>query len=130
MNHLECLMSLMSALTGTATRVDALTTQTEIGDILLDGERVEAAYKIVRDMLVFTDLRVITVNRQGLTGNKVEFMSVPYKNISAWSIENAGGFDMDAELKLHTRAGLLSWKFARGESLLPVQKGLASHLLR
>ena len=38
------------------------------------------------------------VDKQGLTGSKVEYHSVPYRSITHLSIETAGTFDLDAEL--------------------------------
>ena len=35
-----------------------------------------------------------------MTGKKVEYHSIPYKNITHFSIETAGHFDLDAELKI------------------------------
>jgi len=37
------------------------------------GEQVHAAYQLVRDALVFTDRRLILVDKQGMTGRKVEY---------------------------------------------------------
>ena len=51
-------------------------------------------------MFVFTDKRLIYVNRQGLTGSKVEYQSIPYQSITRFSIETAGTFNLDAQLKI------------------------------
>lgn len=72
-----------------------------INDFLIDGEYVVGAYKSVRDGVVFTNKRIITINIQGLTGKKQDYTSLPYSKISAFSLETAGVFDMDAELTLH-----------------------------
>lgn len=72
-----------------------------INDFLIDGEYVVGAYKSVRDGVVFTNKRIITINVQGLTGKKQDYTSLPYSKISAFSLETAGFFDMDAELTLH-----------------------------
>ena len=57
--------------------------------ILLEGENVNAAFKLVRDIIVFTDKRLILVDKQGLTGKKTEIQSIPYKSISRFSVETA-----------------------------------------
>ena len=44
-----------------------------IGDVaalLVPGERVISSYTALRDYVVFTDKRVISVNVQGITGKK------------------------------------------------------------
>jgi Bacterial PH domain len=66
-------MGLLSGLMGNASEVDATKLQSEFSQVLASGERVEKAYQLVRDMFVFTDKRLIFVNRQGLTGSKVEY---------------------------------------------------------
>jgi PH (Pleckstrin Homology) domain-containing protein len=72
----------------------------ELAPILVDGEVVHLSFKGMRDSVVFTNKRLITVNVQGLTGKKRDYSSLPYSKIQAWSIETAGQFDLDAELEL------------------------------
>ena len=43
---------------------------------------------------------MIIVDKQGVTGKKVEYKSIPYKSISRFSVETSGHFDLDAELKI------------------------------
>jgi hypothetical protein len=47
---------------------------------------------------------------QGMTGKKVKVYSLPHSAINMWSSENAGIFDMDAELELWTQAGHIKIK--------------------
>ncbi len=68
--------------------------------LLVTDETVLASFKAIRDYVVFTDKRIITVNIQGLTGKKKDFTSLPYSKVQAFSIETAGVFDLDAELDL------------------------------
>ena len=55
---------------------------------------------MIRDLFVFTNKRLILVDKQGLTGNKVEYHSLPYRTITHSRVETAGHFDLDAELKV------------------------------
>lgn len=71
--------------------------------ILLDDEKVLMAFKAGRDSSLFTNLRVITIDVQGLSGQKVEYTSIPYFSIHCWSVETAGIWDQDTELNLHTK---------------------------
>lgn len=68
--------------------------------LLVNGEQIVAAFKAVRDFVVFTDKRLIAVNVQGMTGKKRDYTSLPYSKIQAFSVETAGSFDLDAELDL------------------------------
>ena len=71
---------------------------------LIDGESIFAAFKTVRDQLVFTNKRVIAANVQGLTGSKVDYTSIPYNKIQAFSVESSGTFDMDCEIEIFISA--------------------------
>jgi len=66
---------------------------------LIDGESVFAGFKTVRDQVVFTNKRVIAANVQGITGSKVDYTSLPYSKINAFSIETSGTFDLDCEIE-------------------------------
>ena len=125
-------MGLLSGLLGNASEVDAGKLQTEFAQVLTPGERVEKAYQLVRDMFVFTDKRLIFVNRQGLTGSKVEYQSIPYRSITRFSIETAGTFDLDAELKIWLTGGPapVQMQFNKKLSIYTVQNVLASYVLR
>lgn len=64
----------------------------------------------MRDKLIFTDKRIISVNVQGLTGKKIDYTSIPYSKIQAYSVETAGMMDMDAEIDI-TISGLGTVRF-------------------
>jgi hypothetical protein len=42
------------------------------------------------------------VDKQGMTSRKVDYLVVPYRAITSYSIETAGTLDMDSELKIWT----------------------------
>ena len=64
------------------------------------GEEIIQSFKGIRDGVVFTNKRIITINVQGITGKKKDFTSLPYSKIQAYSVESAGVFDLDSELDL------------------------------
>lgn len=72
----------------------------KVDQLLIDGEEPISAFQTVRDGLVFTNMRVIAINIQGVTGKRRDFTSLPYKRIQAFSIETSGVFDIDSELEL------------------------------
>ena len=72
----------------------------EILPLLVHGEEPLAAFKGVRDYVVFTNKRLIAVNVQGITGKKRDYTSLPYSKVQSFSVETAGTFDLDAELDL------------------------------
>ena len=71
-----------------------------IAPILITGEEIVQSFQSLRDGVVFTNKRIITINIQGITGKKQDFTSLPYSKIQAFSVETAGSFDLDSELEL------------------------------
>lgn len=125
-------MGLLSGLMGNASEADAKGVQIEFQQVLMSGERVEKAYQLIRDMFIFTDKRLIFVNRQGITGSKVDYQSIPYRSITRFSVETAGTFDLDAELKLWLTGTPepLKLQFNKKLSIYEVQSVLAGYVLR
>ena len=68
--------------------------------LLAPGETVQRAFCEIRDLIVFTDRRLILVDKQGVTGRKTEFLSLPYRSIVMFSLETAGHFDLESELRV------------------------------
>ena len=93
-------MGLFDALLGHASEVKAEEIQKEYEALFAPSEQVERAYKLVRDLFIFTNKRLILVDKQSITGRKTEYHSLPYRSITQFSIETAGTFDLDAELKI------------------------------
>jgi hypothetical protein len=93
-------MGLLSGLLGHSSKADVGKLQDEFRPILVEGEELVAAYKIVRDMMVFTSKRLILVDKQGVTGSKTDYQSIPYARIVRFSKESTGIMDLDAELKI------------------------------
>ena len=85
---------------GLGSEANAEKVEKQLDAFLLDDERIEKAYKLVRDLTVFTTRRIILIDKQGLTGRKTSYTSIPYKSITKYSIESTGHFDLDAEVKL------------------------------
>ncbi len=80
--------------------VDDRTFAETIQPMFVEGERIISTYKTVRDGVVFTNKRIFAINVQGITGKKVDFTSLPYSKIQAFSVETAGVLDLDSELEL------------------------------
>lgn len=123
---------MLQGLFGNASEVDARNLQRELNAVLVEGEQVFKAFRIIRDMFIFTDKRLILIDKQGITGKKAEYHSIPYKSISHFSVETAGTFDMDSELKIYVASNPIpiEREFKRGTDLIGVQKTLAYFILR
>lgn len=125
-------MGLLSALLGNASEADIEDVERALEAILADDERVERAFRLVRDLLIFTNYRFILVDRQGMTGKKTSYDSIPYRAITHFAVETAGHFDLEAELKIWISGTVepIQRTFTRGQSILEVQKALASYVGR
>lgn len=74
--------------------------QNEYKDYLLDGEEIQSGYVLIRDTLIFTNIRIIFVDKQGATGKKTSFKSIFLMNIVDAEMETAGfGID-DSEITI------------------------------
>ena len=71
-----------------------------IAPMLVDDESIVGTFKAIRDGVVFTNKRIFVINVQGITGKKVDYTSLPYSKIQAYSVETAGVIDLDSELEL------------------------------
>ncbi|MBW8192460.1 PH domain-containing protein [Neiella marina] len=120
-------MGFLSGLMGNASEVDTEKLQAEFESILFDGETITQAYQVIRDMFVFTEYRLIIVDRQGVTGKKVEYHTIPFKSISQFAVETAGTFDMDTELKIWVSSAKepLVKQFKSGTNIVAIQKAIA-----
>ncbi|NLX91548.1 MAG: PH domain-containing protein [Firmicutes bacterium] len=90
----------------------------ELQQLIHKAETIKFAVKTIRDVAVFTDKRILIADKQGLTGKKVEYYSIPYKSIVTYAIETAGRFDLDSEIKLTLAGGLkIELKFFKDKKL-------------
>ncbi len=122
-------MGFLDGLLGNASTISKEEATEELKQLLVNGEEIDVAFKLVRDLIVFTDKRLILVDKQGITGKKVEYHSIPFKSISHFSIETAGHFDLDAELKIWisgAKEPAISKQFKKDNNIYDVQKVLAA----
>ncbi|WP_093156942.1 PH domain-containing protein [Saccharopolyspora antimicrobica] len=121
-------MGLFGGMMGNASRTDPRAAAQEFGRLLAQGEEIHAAYQLIRDSFLFTDRRLILVDKQGVTGRKVEYHSIPYRAITHFSVETAGTFDLDAELKiwLSGTAEPIAKQFGKGVDVYEVQALLST----
>lgn len=123
-------MGLFSGLLGNASEVKTEAILEKFEEGFTSDETVEKAFRVIRDLFVFTNKRFILIDIQGATGKKVEFKSFPYSSIAYFSVESAGHFDLDSELKIFIR-GIdqpIIKQFKKGSDIWGVQRALVNHL--
>ncbi|RYD77322.1 MAG: PH domain-containing protein [Verrucomicrobiaceae bacterium] len=124
-------MGLFSSLMGNISEVSASEAQQELSPILIPGETVAKAFHLFRDQVILTTHRVITIDKQGVTGGKQAVISIPYKSIKKFSKESAGLFDLDAELQIWITGEPepLKWQFSKGVNINEVYSLLSQYVL-
>lgn len=124
-------MGLFDSFMGNASKINKEELAREFSPMLADNEHIEQAFAVFRDKWVFTNRRLIILNVQGMTGKKREYMSIPYRSIVRYSIETAGTFDLDAELKIWLNGSDIPFeqKFNSSSNLPELQRMLALHIL-
>lgn len=126
-------MAFLNGLLGNAssTKIDDSLLE-EISLMVFEREEVLGIYRLIRDLIVLTDRRIIVVDKQGVTGKKKEFRSIPFKAIRHFSVETAGYFDLDSEVKIYCSGELttptLSINFTSGTDVVEMQKIIAEKI--
>lgn len=123
-------MGMLSALLGSASEANLDKVEKQIESIIVEGESIEQAYQLVRDMIVLTNKRIVVIDKQGVTGRKTEYLSIPYRSIVRYSIESAGTFDLDSDLKLwmSSTAEPMTFDFRKNSHVADIVKILTRHI--
>ena len=124
-------MGIFNAILGNASEVNQQDVQKEFAPMLIEGESIEKAFRMIKDMFVFTNKRLILVEKQ-LVGTKIDYVSIPYQNIIKFSKESAGIMDLDAELKIWVKDEVAPIKkqFGKnGNNINEVYQILSKHIL-
>ena len=69
--------------------IDFKDIRNEVGELLIGEETIIAAFKTIRDQVIFTNKRIFIINVQGITGKKTSYFSYPYSKIQYYAIETA-----------------------------------------
>lgn len=126
-------MGLFSAILGNAGHADKENLIKDYRTLLIEGEDIEIGFKLIRDVFIFTNKRLVLVEKQGVTGSKVEYKSISYKSISRFSVETTGTFGLDAELKIWVSSEQdpsIKKQFSKSVNVYEVQKVLATYVLK
>lgn len=99
--------------------------------MLIENETILSVYQSVRDGVVFTNKRIITINVQGITGTKKDFTSLPYSKIQVYSIETAGLLDLDSELELwFSGIGRVKFEFKSNSNVNEICRLISEYILK
>lgn len=109
-----------------------------VSPLLIEDEDIISTYKSIRDVVIFTNKRIIAVNVQGLTGTKKDFTSLPYSKVQAYSVETAGAAEKmftplmaDCELDLYfSGIGNIRFEFKGNCNIVEIGKTISNYILR
>lgn len=91
-------MGLFDALAGNFQQVDNNQLVQRYGQFLFEGEQVSSGYQLIRDAVLFTNLRIIFIDHQGATGAKTRFRTIFLDSIVNVEVETAGALMDDSEI--------------------------------
>jgi Bacterial PH domain len=122
---------MFNALFGNASQITIENLQNEFQWLLATDEQFSIGFILIRDLFIFTNKRIILVDKQGITGKKMEIMSIPYSKIQRFSVENAGTFDFDSELKLWVQGeqNPISRRFKKDLNIKEIYRILSDYII-
>ncbi|MBO8434491.1 MAG: PH domain-containing protein [Tyzzerella sp.] len=72
----------------------------EYGDYIMADEEIKTGFKLIRDVMIITDKRLIEFDKQGATGQKMRVKSIYLESIVDVTVETAGFGVDDSELTI------------------------------
>lgn len=93
------LNSAMQGIMGNLSEMDLPKANQEYGKYLITDEKITNAFVLVRDVVLFTSIRIIVIDKQGVTGQKTSLKSILLMNIVDVTMETAGVTD-DSEINI------------------------------
>jgi len=106
-----------------------------IGDvdaILVGGEKIVMAFKTIRDQLIFTNKRIISIDVQGITGKRRSFTTMPYSKIQFFAIQTPGFAELfpDSELEIaFTNGFVASFEFKGRVDIAEIGRMISEYTL-
>ena len=98
--------------------------------LYIDEEYAIGTFQGIRDGVVFTNHRIISIDIQGMTGKKKRITSLPYHKILLFSIETAGVMDPDSELHIWVQdLGQINFEFTSSVDLYEISQVISTYFL-
>lgn len=105
----------------------------EISSFLIDGEEIIEAFKTIRDQVIFTNKRIISVDVQGITGKRKSFSTLPYSTIQFFEIQTQGFMEIfpDTELFIQYANGFTAqFEFKGNVDICRIGKIISQYVLK
>ncbi len=113
--------------------IDVSEVKNEVQAFLIDGESILEAFKTVRDQVVFTNKRIISIDVQGITGKRKSFSTLPYSTIQFFEIQTQGFMEIfpDTELFIQYANGFTAqFEFKGNVDICRIGKIISAYVLK
>ncbi len=67
--------------------IDVSDVRPDVKELFVDGEQIIEAFKTVRDQVIFTNKRIISIDVQGITGKRKSYSTMPYSTIQFFEVQ-------------------------------------------
>lgn len=94
-------MAFWQGMMGNMQAVDPQQLYAEFSSYLMNGEQIVTGFKLIRDVMIITDRRILEFDKQGATGAKMRVDSIYIDTIYYVTAETAGFGVDDSELEIH-----------------------------
>lgn len=99
--------------------------------MMLDDEKIFAAFKTIRDHVIFTNHRIIAVNVEGITGKMKDFTSLPYAKVQAFSVRTASLLAADTIMDVWFNSmGIVTFEFSGHFDIASFNKLIGQYILK
>lgn len=105
----------------------------ELHGLLIQNEVPVMAFQTVRDQLVFTNKRIVSIDVQGITGKRKSFTSMPYSKVQFFTVQSQGFAEIfsDCELYLVFSDGTTAtFEFKSGVDIGLIGRMISEYVLR
>ena len=100
----------------------------DVSKLFVNGEILIGVYQTVRDQVVFTNKRIMTIDVKGLTGNRKEIFVLPYAKVQYFGLQTPGLVELipDAELTLVFANGMKAdFEFKGASDILEIGRAIS-----
>lgn len=112
--------------------IDEKEVQKDVSNLFVDGEHILGAYKTIRDQVIFTNKRIITVDVQGITGKRKDYSTLPYSKLQYFSVQTPGFAELipDCEMELFFTNGFVAkFEFKGNCNIIELGKTISGFVL-
>jgi hypothetical protein len=126
-------MGLFSVFTTNSGVIESDKLADDFSRILTDIEEIEVGFRLKEDTFIFTNKRLILVEKLKEDDKDIVYLTVPYSQISFFSVVSKKAFDSKASLKIFLSGQtdpVINKEFNKSVDVYEVQKILAGHVLK